>query len=161
MTRNTDKTLRTVISSLSMAARSESADRVAMLAAVPLLSGLARAQLEQMASSSHEGSYERGATILREGEKGTGLYLLLRGTAEVRRAGRLVKSLSRGQFFGEAALLVDEPRTADVLATTDVRCLILNRWDFWTAVGIDPRVNRALFEETVRRLRGFRTELIE
>ena len=144
-----------------MGARTESAGRVALLGAVPLLSGLAPAQLERIAASSHEGSYENGATIVREGEKGMGLYLLLRGTAEVRRHGRVVSSLTKGEFFGEAALLVDEPRTADVRATSRVDCLILTRWDFWAAVGIDPQVNQALFEETVQRLRGFRTELIE
>ncbi len=144
-----------------MVAQRESSDRVAMLAAVPLLSGLARAQLERIARSSHEASYEAGATIVREGDRGTGLYLLLSGTAEVRRGGRLVRSLTKGEFFGEAALLVDQARTADVLATARVRCLAVNRWEFWAAVGVDPQVDQALFEETVRRLRGFRTELVE
>lgn len=144
-----------------MAADRELSERVAMFGAVPLLSVLTPSQLKKVAENSHEGTFQSGEIILREGQKGSGLYLLLSGTAEVRHAGRAVSWLSEGQFFGEAALLVEQPRTADVLATTDVRCLILDRWDFWAAVGIDPRVNRALFEETVQRLRAFRTQMVE
>lgn len=136
-------------------------ERVARLAAVPLLSGLTRRQLERLAETCRDGTYRAGETIVREGEKGLALFLLLEGSAEIRRSGRPVASLGPGQFFGEAALLVEEPRTADVRATTDVCCLVVNRWDFWSAIGIDPQVNRALFEETVRRLRAFRTELVE
>lgn len=144
-----------------MVADTDLSERLALLGAVPLLSGLTRSQLEKIAKTSHEGDFETGETIVREGEKGAALYLLLRGTAEVRQSGRVVSSLSPGQFFGEAALLVEQPRTADVRATSDVRCLILNRWDFWAAVGIDPQANRALFEETVHRLRAFRTQLVD
>jgi CRP-like cAMP-binding protein len=144
-----------------MVAATESSDRVEVLAAVPLLLGLTRSQLERLAEASQEGTFESGQTIVREGEKGTALYLILRGHAEVRRRGQPVAALAPGGFFGEAALLVEEPRTADVRATSAVRCLILSRWDFWSAVGIDPRVNRALFDETVQRLRAFRGELVE
>ena len=75
--------------------------------------------------------------------------------------GQKVSSLTRGQFFGEAALLVDEPRTADVFAITEVNCFVLNRWDFWGAVGIDPEANRTLYEETVQRLKSFQSQVIE
>jgi CRP-like cAMP-binding protein len=136
-------------------------DRVAMLTAVPLLSGLARSQLEQIAAVGDEETFAAGEMIVREGEKGVGLYLLLDGNADVRRSGRTITSLARGQFFGEAALLVDQPRTADVLATSDARCFVLHRWEFWGAMGIDPQANRAVYEETVRRLRSFGAELVE
>jgi CRP-like cAMP-binding protein len=145
----------------SMATHAGPSERVAMLGAVPLLSGLTQSQLERLAATGDDRSFRAGQPIVREGEKGLELYLLLSGTVDVRRSGRTVTSLSAGQFFGEAALLVDEPRTADVLATSDVRCFVLNRWDFWGAMGIDPQGDRALFEETVQRLRSFRTELVE
>jgi CRP/FNR family transcriptional regulator, cyclic AMP receptor protein len=135
--------------------------RVSLLSAVPLFAGLTRTQLERVAASGADRTYRAGDTIVREGEKGVGLYLVLDGTADVRRSGRKVTSLTEGQFFGEAALLVEEPRTADVLAATDVRCLVLNRWDFWGAMGIDPQTNQALFEETVHRLKSFRGEVVE
>lgn len=126
-----------------------------------MLSGLTPSQLEKLAATGADRTFHRGETIVRQGEKGIGLYLLLNGSADVRRSGQRVASLSAGQFFGEAALLVNEPRTADVFATTEVNCFVLNRWDFWGAIGIDPGVNKTLFEETVQRLRSFHTELVE
>lgn len=144
-----------------MSGSNEAVGRVAMFRSVPLLSSLSEEQLTRLAACAKERSFARGELLVRQGEKGVGLFLLLEGTSEVRRSGRAVSRLRPGQFFGESALLVDQPRTADVLATSDVRCLTLDRWTFWGALGIDPEVNRALFEETTRRLRSFDGEIVE
>jgi len=144
-----------------MATPSSPSLRVAQLARIPILSSLNQGQLEKLAETGDERTFHVGETIVRQGEKGLGLYLMLNGTADVRRSGQKVASLSAGQSFGEAALLVDEPRTADVFATTEVSCFVLNRWDFWGAVGIDPQVDRALYDETVQRLKAFQSQLIE
>jgi Na+:H+ antiporter len=144
-----------------MATHSAPPERLAMVAAVPLLSGLTPEQLGRIAASGRERTFQAGEHIVRQGEVGLGLYLLLSGTADVRRSGEKVASLAAGQFFGEAALLVDQPRTADVLATTEVRCFVLNRWDFWAAVGIDPETDRVLFEKTVERLKSFQSTIVE
>ena len=135
--------------------------KAALLGAVPLLSSLTPSQLEKLAASGVDRTFHRGETILRQGEKGIGLYLMLSGSADLRRSGVRVSSLSAGQFFGEAALLADEPRTAEIFATTEVNCFVLNRWDFWAAVGVDPQADRALFEATVQRLKSIHTELVE
>jgi CRP-like cAMP-binding protein len=135
--------------------------RVAQLAAIPMLSTLTPVQLEKLADTGDERTFHAGETIVRQGEKGLGLYLMLSGSADVRKSGVKVTTLSAGQFFGEAALLVDEPRTADVFATTEVTCFVLNRWDFWGAVGIDPQVDQALYNQTVDRLKSFQSEVIE
>jgi CRP/FNR family transcriptional regulator, cyclic AMP receptor protein len=131
------------------------------LTAVPMLSALSKEQLEKLVDMGEDRTFHAGETIVRQGEKEVGLYLILSGSADVRRAGQKISTLSAGQFFGEAALLVDEPRTADVFATTEVNCFVVNRWDFWTAVGVDPEVNRALYEETVKRLRAFQSKVAE
>lgn len=144
-----------------MATPSSPSLRAKQLAAVPMLSALTPAQLEKLAEVGDERTFHAGETIVRRGEKGLGLYLLLSGTAEVRRSGQRVASLTAGQFFGESALLVDEPRTADVFALTEISCFVLNRWDFWGAVGIDPQVDQALYVETVDRLKSFQSQLIE
>jgi CRP-like cAMP-binding protein len=144
-----------------MAMPSPASRRVDLLAAIPMLSSLSRSQLEKIAEIGDDRTFHAGETIIRQGEKGLGLYVILSGTADVRRSGQKVASLSAGQFFGEAALLVDEPRTADVFAISEVNCFVLNRWDFWGAVGIDPQVNHALYQETVDRLKSFQSQVIE
>jgi CRP-like cAMP-binding protein len=137
------------------------AQRLSRLGSVPLLSSLLPEQIERIARAGNERTFPAGTTIVRQEEKGPGLYLLLEGRAEVLRSGRKVVTLAAGEFFGEAALLVEQPRTADVRAATDVRCFVLNRWEFWGAMGIDPERNQALFEATVQRLRSFGAELVE
>jgi len=144
-----------------MATPSDPTGRLRLLATVPMLSALSKEQLAKLVDLGEDRTFHAGETIVRQGEKGIGLYVVLSGSADVRRSGQKVSSLTAGQFFGEAALLVDEPRTADVFATTEVQCFVLNRWDFWGAVGVDPEVNRALYEETVQRLRSFQSQLIE
>ncbi len=126
-----------------------------------MLSVLDRDQLEKLAGAGDERTFHAGEMIVRQGERSLSFYLMLSGTAEVRQFGQKVATLSAGKFFGEAALLVDEPRTADVFASSEVTCFVLNRWDFWGAVGIDPQVDQVLYDQTVQRLKSFQSQLIE
>lgn len=129
------------------------AEAVAALEGVPLFSSLSKRQLKAIATTAADRTYKPGETIVKQGDKGIGFYLLLDGEAEVLRSGTKVAGLHQGQFFGEMALLDEQPRTAEVRATTGARCLVLSRWEFWGAVGDDPKVLRSLLTETVHRLR--------
>jgi CRP-like cAMP-binding protein len=144
-----------------MAVSSPPSGLVDRLGAIPMLSILTRTQLEKLAEAGDERTFHAGETIVRQGERGLGLYLMLSGSVEVRRSGQKIAALNAGQVFGESALLVDEPRTADVFATTEVTCFVLNRWDFWGAVGIDPQADQTLYNATVDRLKSFQSQLIE
>ena len=126
-----------------------------------MLSALTPEQLARVATAGHERTFPPGQTIVRQGENGLALYLLLRGRVEVRRSGQRVAILVAGQFFGESALLVDSPRTADVFAATEVACFVLNRWDFWNAVGMDPAGDRAIYEQTIERLRSYQSKVTD
>ncbi|MCI4340415.1 MAG: cyclic nucleotide-binding domain-containing protein, partial [Thermoplasmata archaeon] len=83
----------------SGAARTQS-----LLGAVPLFSNLSKGQLRGLAESAQEKSFAAGATIVKQGEKGIGFYLILEGHAQVERSGKPVATLNGGQFFGEMAL---------------------------------------------------------
>jgi CRP-like cAMP-binding protein len=145
----------------AMATEAVSTERVDRLQAVPLLARLSSSQLRRLAEVGAERTFPAGEPVVREGENGQALYVILEGEAEVRRSGRTTAALAAGQFFGEAALLVERPRTADVWAASDLRCLVIRRWDFWSAIGVDPEANRSVYEATVRRLRAFRPDLVE
>jgi CRP-like cAMP-binding protein len=125
-----------------------------MLKLVPLFSSLKKSQLHTMAVTAKERNYREGDTIVKEGDKGIGFYLILAGHASIEKAGKQIASLKPGQYFGEMALLDDQPRTADVRANGAVRCLVLSPWEFWSAVGNEPEVLRTLLKETVRRIRS-------
>jgi CRP-like cAMP-binding protein len=125
-----------------------------MLASVPLFSSLKKSQIRTMAITAKERTYRDGDTIVKEGDKGIGFYLILAGQARIEKGGKQVATLGPGQYFGEMALLDEQPRTADVRAGGAVRCLVLSPWEFWSAVGDEPEVLRQLLKETVRRLRS-------
>ncbi len=77
-------------------------------------------------------SFGPGEAIIKEGDPGDGLYLILSGTAQILKGlpGDKAKPLaSLGPFrsFGEISLLVDQPRTASVVATVPLRCVKLTR----------------------------------
>ena len=129
-------------------------DPQALLRSVPLFSSLSKSQIRTMATTAKERNYRDGDTIVKQGDKGIGFYLVLGGRARVEKAGQKLAELGPGQYFGEMALLDDQPRTADVKAQGPVKCLVLSPWEFWAAVGNEPEVLRTLLKETVRRLRS-------
>ena len=133
----------------------------AMLGSVPLFAALNKKQLKLLYESAKERSFAAGQTIVKQGDSGVGFYLILAGRAHVTKGGRPVATLGAGQFFGEMALLDDQPRTADVVAEGAVKCLVLSSWEFWSAVGDEPEVLRTLLKETVRRIRASPTGLSE
>src|SRR5207244_13561468 len=103
-----------------------------MLEMTPLFSGLNERQLKAIVKSSKERSFKKGEAIVREGESRVGFYLIVGGSAEVRRDGRALTKLARGQFFGEMGLLDQQPRSAAVVALEHTNCLVLSGPPFWS-----------------------------
>lgn len=124
------------------------------LSKIPLFSGLSPKLLHTLAFTAHDKSYSPGDVIVRQGDKSVGLYLVVDGKVDVEKGGKAVATLGPGQFFGEMALLDEEPRTATVKAATRSRCVVVYSWEFWSTVGKDPDALRSLLKESVRRLRG-------
>ena len=132
-------------------------DQAAMkqqLGKIPLFSGLSSKALHTLAVTAADKSYRAGDVIVKQGEKSFGLFIIVDGKADVEKSGKTVATLGQGQFFGEMALLDEEPRTATVKAATPCRCIVVYSWEFWSSVGKDPEALRSLLKESVRRLRG-------
>jgi CRP/FNR family transcriptional regulator, cyclic AMP receptor protein len=127
---------------------------VRSLAAVPIFASLSPKTLSRIAEAAKERSFAAGDKLVSKGEKGIGLYVVLEGSVEVRDDGKVLAALRSPQFFGEMALLDDQPRTADVVATSPGRCLVVSRWEFWGYLLKEPETIRLLLQETVRRLRS-------
>jgi CRP-like cAMP-binding protein len=131
---------------------SESLDHVQMLRHVPIFGRLSAETLESLARQMSEQTYDAGATILRQGDKGLGFYLIAHGQVDVSRDGRHVATLGPGSYFGEYALLEDVPRTATVTAGTQTRCLQLAGWHFRALLRGNPDIAIQMLETVVHRL---------
>ena len=136
-------------------------DPQAMLRSVPLFSGLNKSQIRTMATTAKERTYRDGETIVKQGDKGIGFYLMLYGRAEVRRKSRRLAVLVPGDFFGEMALFDDEPRNADVVAIQPTGCLVLSKWEFWGFAMHEPKMLRSMLGEMARRLSNTNRALSE
>lgn len=129
-------------------------DALQLLKKVPLFSGFDDRYLSRILKTSREREFAAGTPILREGEQSNvGLYLILDGQVEVRKGDQVLSRLGAGQFFGEMALLDDQPRSADVVATAPTKCLVLSRWDFKGLIKAYPDIALGIMQELARRLR--------
>lgn len=106
-----------------------------------------------MAHTFDEEWFGEGQRILRQGFTGSGFYVILEGDASVRIDGQERAKLSRGDFFGEMSILLDEPPTADIVATTPLRCLVLARSDLAQWLSSMPSVTLRMLQAELRRLR--------
>ena len=92
------------------------------------------AQLHALFVKFQPRDVELGETVVREGENGETFYVIKRGKAMVSRAGaggdQPVAGLAAGRFFGEDALISDQPRNATVTMTSDGELMYLNKADF-------------------------------
>ena len=132
----------------------EKSSSVELFSSIPLFRGLEEDELKAIVKLSKQMSFQKGDAIVREGEAGLGFYLIVEGQAVVKRKGRTMARLERGSFFGEMALLDDQPRSADVIAEEETKCLVVLRWNFWSLVSKNRNVARGLFREMARRLRA-------
>ena len=117
---------------------------------MPLFADIPKRHVKKIASLTKEVRFARGSSIVRQGDRGDAFFVILEGSAEVRRNGQLIASMRGGDFFGEIALVVDVPRTATVKTTSPVRVLILSSREFRqllrTSSDIQGKVLRAVAE---------------
>ncbi len=97
---------------------------------ITLLAGLSRPQLEAVRKRLQAMRYREGETIYWQGDSADGLYMIERGQVRVEHEGARSETLTVGDIFGEAALLLDEPRGSTTRALTEVDLWLLRREDF-------------------------------
>jgi CRP/FNR family cyclic AMP-dependent transcriptional regulator len=136
----------------------EQEDRIRFLANVPLFRGLKEKQVQMLNKRFVSRTYDAGDEIVTQGKGGAGLFVLLSGAAEavrIRRDGSraVVNAFEPTDFFGELALLDDEPRTASVIALERTECLVLSQWEFFGALREDPDMAIEVLQELARRFR--------
>ena len=125
-----------------------------LLSRVPLFSGCSRREIGVIANGTKEVRRKAEAVLARTGEAGVGFFLLVDGTASVLVNGRKRATLKPGDFFGEISLLDGGPRSADVVADTDVTMLGLTAWVFRGVLEQYPSIAQKMLIALAGRLRG-------
>jgi CRP-like cAMP-binding protein len=134
-----------------LATREELADTLAGFA---LFADLGSPQLLGVAGLFEEVAIPEGERVMRQGLSGSGFYVILEGTAEVRIDGTPRANLHRGDFFGDVSILLAEPPTADVIATTPLACLVLGEAGVKPFLLAYPTVMFRMLQAQARRLRN-------
>lgn len=120
---------------------------------VPLLASLSPEVRERILAAGEERSYPVGETVVREGEPGDELFVVLEGAARVERGGRAIGHLGEGEIFGELSVVDGRPRGADVVADAPLRCLVVPREALKDALLREPAAAWQLLEIMAGRLR--------
>src|SRR3989337_4544148 len=129
-----------------------------VLRRVPLFAEFGEAEIARLGDIARERGYPKNSVILFEDDPGDALYVVVTGLVKVVLIGEdgrevILSVLKEGDFFGEMALIDDEPRSAHVIAMEDANLLVLRREDFHQSLRETPNISVGLLRALTRRLR--------
>ena len=120
---------------------------------VPLFATMSPRDVERIASLFKERRFAAGETVTKEGAGGAAFFVIESGEAIVTVGGRERATLTKGDYFGEIALIDEGARTATVTATSELVCLGLTYWDFRPLVQHNAAIAWNLLQTLAKRLR--------
>ena len=110
-----------------------------MWMSTPLFDKIPAKECRELVKTMHPRHFKKGEKIFSSGEIGASVVLIRNGGVEMKAAEKLLAELSPTDFFGEVALILDEPRTADAIATEDSELIFFLRSDLEEWVKRSPR----------------------
>ena len=135
-----------------MATKKESLEH---LRNVPLFSACSGKDLERVLKAGDEMSATAGQVIIDQGQTGREAFVILSGTATVKRNGKKVATLGAGAIVGELSLFDHGPRTATVTCDTDCQLLVIAQRDFLGVLEQVPALSRRMLEYLAGKIREF------
>jgi CRP/FNR family transcriptional regulator, cyclic AMP receptor protein len=125
----------------------------ALLSGARLFEGIDAEGMDQIAAVAVQVDFPADHVIARQGEIGTGFFVVVSGAVRVVRGGETIATLGPGDFFGELSVLDGRPRVAQVIANGPTTCLALPTWDFEAVLLDEPKVTLAILRGLAARLR--------
>jgi hypothetical protein len=135
-----------------MATKKESLEH---LRNVPLFSACSGKDLERVLKAGDEMSATAGQVIIDQGQTGREAFVILNGTATVKRNGKKVATLGAGAIVGELSLFDHGPRTATVTCDTDCQLLVIAQREFLGVLEQVPALSRRMLEYLAGKIREF------
>lgn len=129
-------------------------------------SGLLAEELQSLAQTAEVRFYKAGEPVFQEGDPGDGIYVVLEGAVQVsalvgQNERRVLSRIEKGDFFGEMAVLDDEPRSASATAETDTRAFFIRRDNLLAVLDHSPKLAVSLVREFSFRMREFNRHYIQ
>ena len=128
--------------------------RTQLLGACPLFGGVSPDDLVAIGDQAIEIDFPADHVIARQGEIGTGFFVVIEGHVRVVRDGEELARLGAGDFFGEMSVIDGLPRVAQVVTIEATRCLALASWEFERLVLDNPTIGLAILRGLSARLRA-------
>jgi CRP-like cAMP-binding protein len=128
--------------------------KVDLLASVPLFSGLGRGELEELARLVDEIDLPAGHVLMRQGDRGNEMFVVVSGALDVERDGRMINHMGPGAAVGEMSLLSEGPRTATVRAAGPTSLLVLGHREFHSLMDRYPTVRMRILEGLADKVRN-------
>lgn len=118
---------------------------------IPFFSGLSEEDLQAIGQKVQLQYFGPDQVIFEEGDYGEEMYIIKRGKVQVLRDFAVLAELEDHAFFGEMALVSEEPRNASVRALTEVEALVLKKEDFRALLESKPSIASVVSYEVVKR----------
>ncbi len=140
-------------------------DKVELLRKVDLFSALKQREIKSLAKFCVERLFEEGQTLVKQGDSGLGLYILVSGKVKIMKKTSTgeeleIAVLGPGDFFGEMTVLDSSPRSANVIALEETRCLLLTAWEFKARLEERPEIALKVLPVVVSRFRETNEKLL-
>ena len=124
-------------------------------ASIPVFAALKSKDRDKVLGNVTHRTYAPGATLVQEGERSLNLFFIASGTARVATAHEGQRAtLGPGDFFGELGLIERHPRTASVVAESEVTCVMVPAWEFRSLLDEHPEMAVPMVYGLVARLHG-------
>jgi CRP/FNR family transcriptional regulator/CRP/FNR family cyclic AMP-dependent transcriptional regulator len=130
-----------------------SSQKIDLLKKVHLFSNLSQRHLGEIAKHADQVQVEKGRVLVQQGKIGWEFIFIVEGKARVEKDGKVIRQLSKGDFFGEISLIDGEPRTATVIAETNMTLLIVNKTSFDHLLEKIPGLQRKILISLCQYLR--------
>ena len=128
-------------------------EKVLFLKGVDLFKGIPGEELSHLAQITDEIEYTNDQMIIKEGDQGDAMYLIVDGTVKVHSGEQTFAELGTRQCFGEMSILDSEPRSASITALAELTLLKIEREDFAEILAEKPEISLGIIKVLTTRLR--------
>jgi CRP-like cAMP-binding protein len=128
-------------------------EKLDLLHRIPLFNTFDRAKIARLGTLAEEVDAAPGKVLMRQGENGGDLMVVVRGRVVIERDGNRINTMGPGDFFGEIALVAHGPRTATATTEEPTTLLVVNHRAFHSLMEEFPELAVQILNTLAKRVR--------